>query len=93
MLFALICTDKPDGLSIRRDNRPAHLSYLSGFADQIAFAGPLLGEDDRPEGSLIIIEVPDRHAAEAFAAGDPYARAGLFSRVVIQHTKQVFPAR
>lgn len=93
MLFALICTDKPDSLSIRLDNRPAHLSYLDGFADQIAFAGPLLDEEDRPQGSLIIIEVPDRRAAEAFAAGDPYARAGLFSQVVIRHTKQVFPER
>lgn len=91
MLFALICTDKPGSLSIRLDNRPAHLTYLESFADQIAFAGPLLDEHDRPQGSLIVIEVPDRNAAENFAAGDPYARAGLFDRVVIQHTRQVFP--
>lgn len=91
MLFALICTDKPGGLSVRLDNRPAHLSYLEGFADQIAFAGPFLDADDKPCGSLIVIEVPDRNAAENFAAGDPYARAGLFQHVEIRHTKQVFP--
>ncbi|SMF83752.1 hypothetical protein SAMN06265365_1517 [Tistlia consotensis] len=91
MLFALICTDKPGSLSIRLENRPAHLAYLESFADQIAFAGPLVDAEDKPNGSLIVIEVPDRNAAENFAAGDPYARAGLFSKVEIRHTKQVFP--
>lgn len=91
MLFALICTDKPGSQSVRLDNRPAHLAYLESFADQIAYAGPLLDREDRPCGSLIVIEVPDRNAAENFAAGDPYARAGLFEGVEIRHTKQVFP--
>lgn len=91
MLFALICTDKPGSLAVRLENRPTHLAYLESFADQIAFAGPLLDRDDKPCGSLLVIEVPDRNAAENFAAGDPYAQAGLFSAVEIRHTKQVYP--
>jgi hypothetical protein len=35
-------------------------------------------------GSMLIIEVADRAAAEAFAASDPYAVAGLFERVEIR---------
>ena len=35
-------------------------------------------------GSLVILEVPDRAAAEAWAAADPYARAGLFAQVTIR---------
>jgi uncharacterized protein YciI len=35
-------------------------------------------------GSLLILDVPDRTAAEGWAAGDPYAKAGLFGRVEIR---------
>ncbi len=93
MLFALTCSDKPGSLSIRQETRAEHLAYLESFADQLVFAGPLLGEDDKPCGSVIVIDVPDRHAAETFAAGDPYARAGLFAKVEIHATRQVFPKR
>ena len=34
-------------------------------------------------GSLIVLDVDSREAAEEFAAGDPYAVAGLFERVTI----------
>jgi uncharacterized protein YciI len=29
------------------------------------------------------VDVPDRAAAEAFSAGDPFSRHGLFERVII----------
>jgi uncharacterized protein YciI len=92
MLFALICTDKPGCASLRQENRPAHLAYLRSHADQLVYAGPLLdGEDEATAGSLLVIDVPDRHGAEIFAAEDPYAQAGLFAQVSIRATKQVFP--
>ncbi|WP_026987989.1 YciI family protein [Fodinicurvata fenggangensis] len=92
MLFALICHDKANGLALRKEKRPAHLSYLEGHGDQLVYAGPLMGEDGQtPAGSLIVLDVPDRNAAESFAAGDPYARAGLFENVEIRATKRVFP--
>jgi hypothetical protein len=43
-------------------------------------------------GSLLIMDFPDRAAVEAFAAGDPYAAAGLFESVVIRRWKKVLPA-
>ena len=42
-------------------------------------------------GSVLIIEAADRAEAEAFAAGDPYAKAGLFESVTIKPFKKVFP--
>ena len=64
----------------------------SAHADQIVYAGPLLDEaEGTPNGSLLILDVPDRASAEAFASGDPYALAGLFRDVHIVPTKQVFP--
>jgi len=85
--FALICTDKPDSLDLRLATRPAHRAYLDA-APNIAFAGPFL-RDGRMCGSLIVIEVPDRAAAEAFAAADPFARAGLFAETRIEEWQKV----
>jgi uncharacterized protein YciI len=38
------------------------------------------------------MEFPDRAAAEAFAAGDPYRKAGLFESVIIRRWKKVLPS-
>lgn len=82
-LFAFRCLDKPGSLDLRVATREAHLAYLGGFADALKLAGPLLGEDDKPIGSALFVELEDRAAAEAFAANDPYAQAGLFASVDI----------
>lgn len=88
MLFALTCLDKPDSLQIRLDNRPAHLDFLAAAAGKVVFAGPFV-ENDKPVGSLVVIEAADRAAAEAFAAADPYAKAGLFASVTIREWRKV----
>lgn len=87
MLFALTCIDKPGALQIRLDNRPAHLDFLNG-SGKVVFAGPFI-ESDKPVGSLVVIEVADRAGAEAFAAADPYAVAGLFASVTIREWRKV----
>lgn len=93
MLFSLYCVDKPtEGLAIRKENRPAHIEYLEANAGKITFAGPTLSDNgETPTGSLIIIEVADRAAADEFASNDPYAKAGVFESVTIKATRQVFP--
>ena len=73
MLFAIICTDKPGALDMRMATRHAHLDYLKGFAAQQGTTGPLLDPEGKPCGSLLVVDVADRAAAEALAAGDPYA--------------------
>ncbi|MBC2883849.1 YciI family protein [Ochrobactrum sp. CM-21-5] len=84
MLFALLCNDKPDHLQVRLDTRPAHLDYLKGLGDVLKFAGPFLGEDDKPNGSLVVVEAENKAAAEKIAANDPYALAGLFREVTVR---------
>lgn len=92
MLFAILCTDRPGQLQLRLDTRPAHVDFLNGLnADgKLKFAGPFLDEDGRPNGSIVMIEADDRAAAEAIAAGDPYAEAGLFETVEIRPWNWVF---
>ncbi|HEY9022596.1 MAG: YciI family protein [Paracoccaceae bacterium] len=88
MLFALIARDKPGAIETRLANRAAHLDYVtqSGVVRQ---AGPLLNNDEEMIGSLLILDVEDRAAAESWAAGDPYAKAGLFQDVELIPWKKV----
>ena len=82
MLYALICTDKPNSLAIRKANRPDHLEYLQGLGDTLVFAGPFTEPDGvTMNGSLVVIEAPTLEAARRIAAGDPFAKAGLFASV------------
>lgn len=84
MHFALICTDKPGALPIRQETRPAHLAFLKGLGDDLAFAGPFTDDEGKPNGSLVVIVAEDLAAAKAIAAADPYAKAGLFENVEIR---------
>ncbi len=90
MRFALICIDRPDAAGTRQATRPAHLDYLRARAALVVQAGPLVGADGTPVGSLFILDVPDRAAAEAFSAGDPYVGAGLFASVTLYPYRSVF---
>lgn len=90
MLFAIICTDRPNSLDTRLAVRESHLAYLGTYADKLVQAGPLLDVAGRPCGSLLIIDVADRAAAEGFAASDPYAAVNLFESVVIRGHRTVF---
>jgi uncharacterized protein YciI len=90
MLFALICADRPASLNLRLAARPDHLAFLTTYAEKVVQAGPLLDPDGRPCGSLILLDVEDRAAAEGFAAADPYTKAGLFESTVIRPFRQVF---
>lgn len=86
MLFAFICTDKPDYLQLRLDVRPDHLAFLKTLnaEGQLKFAGPFLDDAGKPYGSLVVVEAADRAAADAIAASDPYAKAGLFQSVEVR---------
>ncbi len=86
MLYALLCNDKPGHLQVRLDTRATHLEWLMALKDKgvVKFAGPFLGADGKPNGSLVMIEADSVQAAEALAAEDPYAKAGLFESVTIR---------
>ena len=87
MLFALLCTDKPNSLDLRMQVRPEHLTYLESLGSALKAAGPFTSDEGSPIGSLVIIEAADRAAAEVMAANDPYAKAGLFAAVEIKPWK------
>lgn len=90
MLFAITCLDKPGSLDKRLATRPAHLAWLESHQANLVLVGPVLDGQGNPCGSLLVVEAPDQAAAEAFAAADPYAAAGLFGRVEIRPFRMVF---
>lgn len=85
MLFAVICTDRKDGLETRKLNRARHLEYLDSIGDALKGAGPFLDEDGNPYGSMVIVDMPNLDAVQKFAYNDPYSIAGLFDNVDIRH--------
>lgn len=93
MQYVVYCQDKPGAERLRLDTRPAHLTYLGGFAERIRLAGPLMSDDgEHMIGSLILIDLDSLEAAETFSAEDPYTRAGLFQHVTIRPFRQTVPA-
>ncbi|GMB83229.1 YciI-like protein [Shinella zoogloeoides] len=92
MHFAFLCKDKPGSLQVRLDTRPEHLAYLNALnADgKLGFAGPFLGDDGKPTGSLVVVKAKTIEEARRIAADDPYAKAGLFAEVEVKAWNWVF---
>ncbi len=88
MHFVVFCADKANSLDLRMATRPAHLEYLASRGSQVLLGGPYVNEQGEPIGSMLVIEAADQAAADAFGAADPYAKAGLFSSVVIRPWRQ-----
>ncbi len=92
MHFAIINHDKPDSFDLRMTTREVHLDYLRAVGDDLLVAGPILSDDgETPIGSVLIVEAESLDAAKAFAAGDPYAQAGLFQSSDVMPWRKVFP--
>jgi len=93
MMFVVYCLDKPNSRELRLATRADHLAYAKQHNDSIRMGGPLLTDDgENMVGSLLILDVPDKPAVEAFVRDDPYYKAGLFEAVLIRPFKQVLPA-
>ena len=88
MRFAIITKDKDGALQLRLNNREAHLAYIKETG-VVEMAGPFLNQLGEMHGSMIILDVADFAAAQAWADNDPYAKAGLFDKVRIEEWKKV----
>jgi uncharacterized protein len=99
MLYAIICEEHPGALEKRLANRPAHVERLKVLQAEgrLILGGPhpaIDAEDPGPagfSGSLIVAEFTSREAAIAWAAEDPYCKAGVFSNVIVKPFKKTFP--
>lgn len=78
--FLLMNIDKPDSLALRMANREAHLDYCRANAEIIRLGGPVMTDGGEMAGSMLILDVDDAAAAQAFSDNDPYTKADLFQR-------------
>jgi uncharacterized protein len=90
MLFLIQCLDKPDAAELRLKTRPIHLEYLKSNKDKLLAAGAFMDDAEKVEGSVFLVEVADRKAAEGLVAGDPFTKAGLFQAVTIKRWRKAF---
>jgi len=85
MLFTIHMIDHPDSADLRAATRDEHMAFVGKHAGDIFLGGPLLADDGETAiGSLVIMDFPDRAAATALIAEEPYNRAGLFESVTIR---------
>lgn len=90
MLFAVIRHDHPNSLDLRMAARPKHLEYLKTVLDKIMYGGALLDDEGKQIGSMLIIDVADKAAADAFADADPFVEANLFASTSVRQFRPVF---
>ncbi len=89
MLYIIYQLDAPNVKELRDRVRAEHLAYLDRHKDILVLGGALL-EDDTPTrvGSVLIINVPNRAAAEAFSADEPLRKSGVFKSVTITRMRR-----
>jgi uncharacterized protein YciI len=63
----------------------ANLKSAKNFGVSIVVGGPLVADDGKGSvGSLMVLEAPDRAAAEAFYHADSFHKNGIWAKVEIQ---------
>ena len=94
MLYAFMLTDRINSAALRSQVRPEHKAYLALVAERIAFAGPLLADDETTmNGSLLVIDFPDRAVALAWLAQEPFTRAGVYETTQVHAFSNLWPQR
>ena len=91
MLYIMVNEDRPasEATPIRDATREAHLAYLERHKNIVVLAGATLAEDGKARtGSVFIVNVTSREAAEKFSSEEPFRKAGLFQSVKITRMRR-----
>ena len=85
MVFSFYNLDNSFTTERRTELLGAHRAYLSRFAANMAFAGPLFADDhETVVGSLLVLDFPSLEAARDFIEDEPYTKAGIYASVQIR---------
>ena len=89
VLFVIHGIDKPGHAAVRAEARQRHLDYVAARAEHVVVGGPTVDDaDEAMTGSLLVVDFPDRAAAQAFVEGDPYHEVQLFESVTLTRWRQ-----
>jgi hypothetical protein len=77
-----LCTGPKTGSpEFFRAHLHAHESYFASYADSFIFRGPIRSADGADNiGTALLLELPDRAAAERFWNEEPFAKNGGYAR-------------
>ncbi len=89
-LFVIEAYDKPASQTLRDASRPPHAAYLESERQRLVNAGSILDDQGLAIGSLLIVSAGNLAEAEAFAANDPFAKAGLFASSTVRPFRMAF---
>src|SRR5262245_49169417 len=81
-LQQFLCTGpKTGGPEFFRKHLHAHESYFASYGDSFIFRGPIRSADGADNiGTALLLELPDRAAADAFWNNEPFASNGGYRR-------------
>jgi len=90
MLYLIVQGDRPEAAAeIRKAKTDEHLAYLAKHQDILVLGGALLTDDSgKRVGSVALINVPNRAAADAFVANEPFRQAGLYESILISRMRK-----
>ena len=89
MLWAISRVAAPNFAELREKGLQAHLDYLRSQKNILVVSGATVTDDGKQfVGSLLIVNVGSRAEARAFADGDPFTRAGMFTSVTITRMRK-----
>lgn len=84
MPFYVHGEDKPEVLAGLIENAEAHWSYMDQYSDRLILRGPTLSDDGEDHtGSVHVVDLDDRAAAERFAYEEPYWSAGFYQPLTV----------
>ena len=84
MLFAIIVIARPNTEEAIEELLPEHREYHKNKLAETYLGGPIFMEDSKTHaGGLMVMDFPDRLAAEAFLSNQPFNRAGIIDQIQI----------
>jgi uncharacterized protein YciI len=92
--WAIYCWDKPGTEATRRALLQNQKSYVKHFGECVVGYGHFVSDDGRDTlGTSFFMQLDDRAAADAFVAGEPMNKAGVYQRVEIHRWSNSFQKR
>ena len=84
-MFVAIFRANPEKMNERESIKPSHDEYWRTRLQYLQVAGPILSDDGRTKvGQVLVIDLPNKEAAEELVANDPFVRAGLFAEYSVR---------
>ena len=90
MQFVSRALDGENTLEKRKEVRAEHLENLSRFEGKNLCSGALLDGEGNMKGSMLVLEAESRAQIDAYLAGEPYLREGVWETVEVERMHVVF---